>query len=43
MTNLVGITKIAGKQITIAGNSAVVRAVNNLGKVGLITFSRVSA
>lgn len=41
MENRVGITKIAGKQITIAGNASIVRAVKNLGKVGLITFSRM--
>lgn len=40
MADLVGITKIAGKQITIAGNANIVRAVKDLGKVGLITFSR---
>lgn len=41
MSNLVGVTKIGEKQITIAGNAAIVRAVKNLGKVGLITFSRM--
>lgn len=41
MEKRIGITKIAGKSINIAGNMAIVRAVNDLAKVGLITFSRM--
>lgn len=41
MGTQVGITKILGKPITIAGNESIVRAVKELGKRGLITFSRM--
>ncbi|SKB82444.1 hypothetical protein SAMN06296386_10629 [Lachnospiraceae bacterium] len=40
MAKKVGISTINGKQITIAGNRSIVRAVRDLGKFGLITFSR---
>lgn len=39
-SELVGITRIKGRAITIAGNAELVRAVKNLSKIGLITFSR---
>ena len=41
MGTQVGVTKISGKPITIAGNESIVRAVKELGKMGLITFSRM--
>jgi hypothetical protein len=40
MNSQVGVSKIAGKPLTIAGNAAMVKAVKGLSKRGLITFSR---
>lgn len=40
MENQIGIAKIKGKKITIGGNKEVIRAINELSRFGLITFSR---
>lgn len=40
MDSQVGISKIAGKPITIAGNTDMVKAVKGLSQRGLITFSK---
>lgn len=39
--NNTGISKIGSKEITIAGGPTVVRAIKELSRMGLITFSRV--
>ena len=41
MSDYTGISKFQGQSINIAGNLSIVRAVRNLSKVGLITFSRM--
>lgn len=41
MSGRIGITRIEGKEITIAGNAATVKAIKDLSKMGLITFSRM--
>lgn len=40
MENQIGIATIKGKKITIGGNKEVIRAINELSRFGLITFSR---
>ncbi len=40
MSERTGISKVSGKSIMIAGNNEIVRAINALSQVGLITFSR---